>query len=223
MNFANTPDGTLAVLDMYRETIEHPASIPEPIKKHLDLTSGKDRGRIYELVPEGFKRRAQPRLSAAPTAELVRTLADPDAWRRETAQRLLIERHEARSLPLLVKLAADRPTALGRAHALWTLDALGALEAGPVLAAMSDPDANVREQAARLAGPRISGDPDLETALFGLADDPNAMVRLQVAFALGESRSPGAVIALARIAGATRATVGSRPRCSARPRAGPVR
>src|SRR5205823_6118258 len=35
VNFANTPDGILVILDMYRETIEHPASIPEPIKKHL--------------------------------------------------------------------------------------------------------------------------------------------------------------------------------------------
>ncbi len=50
VNFANTPDGTLLILDMYRETIEHPLSIPEPIKKHLDLTSGKDRGRLYDLV-----------------------------------------------------------------------------------------------------------------------------------------------------------------------------
>ena len=38
---------------MYRETIEHPWSIPEPIKKHLDLTSGKDRGRLYNLVLDG--------------------------------------------------------------------------------------------------------------------------------------------------------------------------
>ena len=54
VNFTNTPDGTLLILDMYRETIEHPMSIPDPIKKHLDLTSGKDRGRIYNLVyPKG--------------------------------------------------------------------------------------------------------------------------------------------------------------------------
>ena len=53
VNFANTPDGTLLILDMYRETIEHPWSIPEPIKKHLDLTSGKDRGRLYSLDFDG--------------------------------------------------------------------------------------------------------------------------------------------------------------------------
>ena len=93
VNFANTPDGTLLIIDMYRETIEHPFSIPEPIKKHLDLTSGKDRGRLYNLVYTGApdRPRPAPRLSQAPTAALVAALAHPDAWWRETAQRLLFE------------------------------------------------------------------------------------------------------------------------------------
>jgi putative membrane-bound dehydrogenase-like protein len=200
VNFANTPYGTLAVLDMYRETIEHPASIPEPIKRHLDLTSGKDRGRIYEIVPERFQRRARPRLSAAPTSELFRTLADPDAWWRETAQRILIERHETRSLPMLVKLAAERPTALGRAHALWTLDALGWLDVESLLAAMTDPDANVREVGARLAQRHLTGHPGVQNALMDLAGDRDAMVRFQTALSLGEARWLGAYEGLARIA-----------------------
>ena len=50
VNFANTPEGTLLILDMYRETIEHPLSIPEPIKKHLDLTSGRDRGDAEKML-----------------------------------------------------------------------------------------------------------------------------------------------------------------------------
>src|SRR4030095_8519087 len=54
VNFVNAPDGTLHVLDMYRETIEHPASIPDDIKAQLDLRSGRDRGRIYRLAPPGF-------------------------------------------------------------------------------------------------------------------------------------------------------------------------
>ncbi len=76
VNFANTPDGTLLIIDMYRETIEHPFSIPEPIKKHLDLTSGKDRGRLYNLVYTGApdRPRPAPRLSQAPTAALVAAL-----------------------------------------------------------------------------------------------------------------------------------------------------
>ena len=199
VNFANTPYGTLAVLDMYRETIEHPASIPEPIKKHLDLTSGKDRGRIYEVVPDGFMRRPSPKFRAARAEELVAALADPDAWRRETAQRLLIERRDPASLPMIARLADDRPTALARAHALWTLDALGALEPGPVLAAMGDPDPNVREQGAKLTKRRLGGHPDLEAGLVRLADDPDAMVRLQVALSLGEARSRESMRALAAI------------------------
>src|SRR5262249_54120773 len=124
VNFANTPDGTLLVLDMYRETIEHPISIPEPIKKHLDLTSGKDRGRLYHIVPAGFRKRPRPALSRASTAELVQTLADPDAWWRETAQRLLLERKDSSAIPPLKKLAQAPPNALARLHALWTLHGL---------------------------------------------------------------------------------------------------
>ncbi|MCA9134947.1 MAG: hypothetical protein KDA45_17380, partial [Planctomycetales bacterium] len=51
VNFVNAPDGMLHVLDMYRETIEHPWSMPEDLKAQVDLTSGKDRGRIYRLLP----------------------------------------------------------------------------------------------------------------------------------------------------------------------------
>ncbi|MCP4816405.1 MAG: hypothetical protein GY888_28135, partial [Planctomycetaceae bacterium] len=56
VNFVNAPDGSLYVLDMYRETVEHPYSIPAEIKKFLYLTSGSDRGRIYRLVSPGMKR-----------------------------------------------------------------------------------------------------------------------------------------------------------------------
>ena len=36
VNFANAPDGCLHVCDMYREVIEHPWSIHDEIKGHLD-------------------------------------------------------------------------------------------------------------------------------------------------------------------------------------------
>jgi putative membrane-bound dehydrogenase-like protein len=201
VNFANTPAGTLLVLDMYRETIEHPASIPEPIKKHLDLTSGHDRGRLYEILPaEGFNRRARPALAKAPTAELVPLLADPDAWWRETAQRLLIERNDKSAIPALKELAHGRPTALARYHALWTLEVLGGLENAQVVEAMSDPEPGVREQAAKLAQKRAAGDPAVRDGLVTLAGDPEGLVRLQVALALGDVPDPKAVEALAAIA-----------------------
>lgn len=200
VNFTNTPDGTLLVLDMYRETIEHPASIPEPIKKHLDLTSGHDRGRLYALEPVGFRRHRSPSLSKATTDMLVALLADPDAWWRETAQRLLIERNSPAALPALRALAEGRPNALGRLHALWTLDALGASDANLVLNGLADPEPGVREASAKLAMPLAASHPELAAGLVKLADDPEPMVRFQAAFALGAVPGPEAVAALAKIA-----------------------
>jgi putative membrane-bound dehydrogenase-like protein len=200
VNFLNTPDGTLLVLDMYRETIEHPASIPEPIKKHLDLTSGRDRGRIYAIVPEGFKRRGRPGLTKVSSLELVPLLADRDSWWRETAQRLLIERNDRAVVPDLKSLAKSRPTPLGRLHALWTLAALGALESADLQPAFSDGEPGVREQAARLAEALVGNEPSLQDALLRLADDADAMVRFQAAFSLGEVKGRAAIGALSRLA-----------------------
>ena len=54
VQFANAPDGSAVHFDMYREVIEHPASLPPLIKKHLDLTSGAIGGG-FTAWPEGFK------------------------------------------------------------------------------------------------------------------------------------------------------------------------
>src|SRR6185503_10221987 len=71
VHFQNAPDGCLYIVDMYREVIEHPWSIPEAIKKHLDLNSGNDRGRIWRIVPERFQQPKPPKLGSATTAQLV--------------------------------------------------------------------------------------------------------------------------------------------------------
>jgi putative membrane-bound dehydrogenase-like protein len=200
VNFANTPDGTLLVLDMYRETIEHPLSIPEPIKKHLDLTSGKDRGRLYNIVRDERTPHRRPSLSRAATATLVDQLADPDAWWRETAQRLLIERNDRAAIPLLKSLAARRTSALGRMHALCTLQVLGGLGEEELLAGLRDPEPGVREQSARLSEAFTANRPALAEAVVTLADDPDPMVRFQAAFSLGAVAGPRALEALATIA-----------------------
>jgi putative membrane-bound dehydrogenase-like protein len=201
VNFANTPDGTLLILDLYRETIEHPLSIPEPIKRHLDLTSGKDRGRLYELCYSGTRRNRTPKLSTAPASELVKHLADPDGWWRETAQRLLFERRDRTIIPALVAMVRERPSALGRLHALWTLELLGALQTDAIALALADQEPRVREQAIRLAETRLKHEPELLKMLRARCDDPDPMVRFQLAFSLGEANEdPRAIGALASIA-----------------------
>src|SRR5262249_1005930 len=114
VNFVNAPDGTLTVLDMYRETIEHPWSIPDDIRSQLDLRSGSDRGRIYRLTPPGFHRRRTPRLSRAGSTELVSLLEHRNGWHRETAQRMLNERPDPAAVPLLKQLIRGGKDRRGR-------------------------------------------------------------------------------------------------------------
>ncbi len=201
VNFANTPDGTLLILDMYRETIEHPFSIPEPIKKHLDLTSGKDLGRLYNLVPEAGYEKSSPRLSHAKNEALVALLGAPGSWWRETAQRLLIERNAQDAVPALKALARDdRMNAFSRVHPLWTLGALGALGDDDLIPALKAADPNVREQAARLCTGHLGEGSPVIAPLLALANDPEPMVRFQTALTLGDLKDARALDALATIA-----------------------
>ncbi|MFP6649664.1 MAG: PVC-type heme-binding CxxCH protein, partial [Pirellulaceae bacterium] len=116
VNFVNAPDGTLYVLDMYRETVEHPYSIPDEIKEFLHLTSGIDRGRIYRLVSPGMKRVVPVKPGELELGELVKLLGSDNGWMRTTAQRLLWERQQKQAIPLLEKFMAETDRPLGRLH-----------------------------------------------------------------------------------------------------------
>ena len=201
VNFANTPNGTLLILDMYRETIEHPFSIPEPIKKHLDLTSGKDRGRLYELTPESGVTQRHPKLQTANTEALVKELANPAAWYRETAQRLLVERSDVlTATPLLRDLATNPPSPRARFHALSLLAIFDTIDDADLLRGLNDSEPNIRELAIKLAEPRLKPESDLTRRCLEAAGDPDPMVRFQLALSLGECEAEGATSALAKIA-----------------------
>ncbi len=82
--FTTGPDACLYIADMYREFIEHPDSLPPAIKKHLDLNSGNDRGRIWRVVPVIFDRKPWPKFPL--TSEYL--MADESSWSMQTARRL---------------------------------------------------------------------------------------------------------------------------------------
>ncbi|REJ88336.1 MAG: dehydrogenase [Planctomycetota bacterium] len=204
VNFINAPDGTLHVLDMYRETIEHPWSMPDDLKARVDLTSGRDRGRIYRIVPgeyaAGFELPPAPRLGDASTKELVAELENPNAWWRETSHRLIFERQDQAAVDPLRKLLSGSEAAEARLHALWSLHGLGVLTADDLLQALSDADAHVREHAVRLAEPRLGDNPELLTAVLGLTGDEAPRVRFQLALTLGEVDDERVTSALRAIA-----------------------
>lgn len=197
---ANGPDGALYVVDMYRKIIDHPQYVPEQSRALLDFEAGKERGRIYRVVAGGWKRdRDAIDLGRMNAPDLARTLEHPNAWWRETAQRLLLERRDRSAIPLLRTLAKSSAGEAGRIQALWTLDALGGLETADVLAALDDQNGGVRENAVRLAEGRAASR-EIRSRLPGMVDDTDDRVRLRVALALGEVDEQAAITALAALA-----------------------
>ncbi|HYE99900.1 MAG TPA: PVC-type heme-binding CxxCH protein, partial [Planctomycetota bacterium] len=186
VNLAVGPDGALYVVDMYRAVIEHPQWIPLEMQKRVNLRAGEDRGRIYRVAPKALP------AHFAGLGDLVGELAHPNGWRRTTAQRLLVERQDRSAIDRIRVLAATGQ-ALGRLHALWTLEGLGALDATLVKAALSAPEPGLREHAVRLAERFLDA---LGTDVLRLAADPDPRVRFQVALTAGELGCVDAVAAV---------------------------
>ena len=220
VNLCNGPEGTLQIVDMYREVIETPDSLPEEILASLNLANGHDRGRIYRLAPIGFKAPKLPRLGSASVAQLVQELSSPNGWRRETASRLIDERQDPASAQLLRQLLRETNSELAQLHALYGLMGLEALHAEDLLLALASSSAGLREHAVQLAEPILdagSKNHRIESAntvaksqggtgelllneVISMANDPSPRVRFQVALTLGEIDDPRAGVALANIA-----------------------
>jgi putative membrane-bound dehydrogenase-like protein len=200
MALAHAPDGAMAVVDFYREIIEDYSAIPRYLQQQYELDHGKDRGRIWKIVPEQPLPVASADMSGLSTDALVQELASERFWRRQTARRLLVERKATAAAPAIAKLvtpSAPRPAVVNALHALA---ALGASDPATVRTALSHPDAAVRIHAVAVAEPLLKGDRGLCDAVLALANDPDADVVRRVALALGAANDPRTVDALAGIA-----------------------
>jgi HEAT repeat protein len=172
---------------MYRAVIEHPQFMPSELKNRPDLLLGKDKGRIWRIVPEKVhKKRTRPRLSQAGTPELVALLAHPDVWWRTTAQRLLLERQDKSTPEPLRKLSLCSDQPLARLHAAWLLEASNALDPNLVLQLLRDQEPRVRENAVQFAERWLAKNKALRERIITLAADADARLRFQVALSLGE-------------------------------------
>lgn len=183
VQFYNGPDGCLWVLDMYRETIEHPWSIPANLKARLDLDNGRDRGRIWRLAPDGFKEsRSRLGIGDTRTASLVSTLAHSNGWHRDTAARLIYQRGDTNAAGPLTALLQTATNGIARLHAMYALEGINRLTPADLAGALADSDPAVRRHALRLAGYR--SDPALHPSMAWLAADPDPWVRLVLALEL---------------------------------------
>ncbi len=140
VNTALGPDGALYIVDMYRAVIEHPEYMPTELKTRSDLSHGSERGRIWRVVgrtPIGEPDQIKPIMTFPWTTipfptdpQVIAQLVEyPNAWHRDTAQRLLVERHAVEAEECLRDILAKEPSDLGAIVALRTLHGLGLLKA----------------------------------------------------------------------------------------------
>lgn len=203
VNIFNGPDGALYVVDMYQGLLQHRIYLTSYLRQQY-LSRGLDapinQGRIYRIVPEKYERTAPARLDGLTAVQLVDKLKDPNGWVRDTAQRLLIEKHDSQATEPLRQLATqgEFPSAI---HAFWVMHATGDLTPAAINGGLASSDSKVRATAVRMGENylRVEGKNEVQTALFKKAEDPSADVKLQLMFSLGESKSPEAEAAMIQL------------------------
>ncbi len=202
VNLLTGPDGSLYVVDMYRDVIEDYSAIPRYLQQLYvrSLIAGARYGRIWRIVaadaagPEAFD------LGDSTTARLVSYLSHANYWQRMTAQRLLIQRQDATVVDALQTLVRTGTRPQSRLHALYALSELETLTSDLLKHTLQDPHFALRVHALRLVEGRLDRHPELLSVLLEMVDDPHPRVRLQLALSLGESDSQEAGDALVRLA-----------------------
>lgn len=211
MNFrpVNTytgPDGCVYIVDMYRGIIQESTwAQPGSFLYDQIMSKGLDknikRGRIYRLVHEDFDPGPMPRMLDESPAQLVGYLNHPNGWWRDNAQKELIVRGDTSVTGALRKTIADSSVnVLGRIHALWTMEGLGTLNRTDVLAALSDPNQQLRKTGVLLSEPFIKNNDEVVlTAIHELGAQSNRDVVTQILLSLHTSDAPQAKETLTQI------------------------
>jgi len=200
VNLRIGPDGALYIVDMYREIIEDYSAIPRFLQQQYGLDQGRTHGRIWRLVPKTVKVQKPPNFSKLSGMELAREIGSNNPWRRETAQRLLIERADKNPAKVLAKRLDGNWR--GAIRAINTLASIGTLKSSHVLTALRHKHFGVRIHALRIAEPLLKKDKAISAHVFSMVDtlDPDPSVRLQIALTLGALQTEASATRLAFLA-----------------------
>jgi putative membrane-bound dehydrogenase-like protein len=195
VNFATAADGTLWVVDFYRQFVEHPDFVPREMRERVAWRTGGEHGRLWRITrKEGRVPRPPGNLAKASTRQLLQQFNRPDSWPRETAQRLLVERRDPKSIRPLQNVARGAKLPEARVLALSTLALLNGLEERFILEALRDSDARVRVEGLRVMEGLPGGSaatPELLQRIEALAHEADERVRMQAALTLGSVRDAG--------------------------------
>ena len=190
------PDGTMFFIDMHRGIIQQgnwtrKGSYLRGVIDKWGIDKNVGKGRIYRLVHKDHKLGPKPNMLKDSTADLVAHLSHSNGWWRDSAQKLIILRKDGKSvIPALEKLAREGKSALGRVHALWTLEGLEAVKPGLLTEKLGDADHRVRMAAVRISEPFLTdGDEAVISGFKGLGKEAHADVSLQTINSIAYSGS----------------------------------
>jgi mono/diheme cytochrome c family protein/glucose/arabinose dehydrogenase len=182
------PDGALYIVDMYHGIVQHGSYMTPYLKEQTQkrqLDQHVHMGRIWRIVPRKAKQRELPKLGEMNGGELLGFLSHTDGWYRDMAQRLLVESGDQDLVPQVKELATNGSTALGRFHALWTLEGLDGIDESTIRTMLNDPDLLVLQTALRLAEPLAEKNPawksELAEKMKQLQAEASETVALQLA------------------------------------------
>ena len=201
INITTAPDGSIYIADMYHGIIQEsnwtrPGSYLRRKIDQYQLDKVIAHGRIWRLrfdglpgvpaTPAGPAAQATPEIPAQPAlaldtarprmldetpAQLVAHLTHDNGWWRDTAQHLLVLKQDKSVVPALRTLVQSSNSLVGRFHALWTIEGLGALDVALVRDLMKDENPRMRVQAIR------ASETLYKSSTRSLADDYRAMTK----------------------------------------------
>jgi mono/diheme cytochrome c family protein/glucose/arabinose dehydrogenase len=206
VNALTGPEGALYLVDMHHGVIQHRISLTSYLRKQGEdrgLISPLHLGRLWRVVPEGHKTTKLATHTGLKPAELITELGSGNEWRRETAQRLLIEGGDKTLAAALTAFGRETTSPMGHVHALWTQHGLGVADWTLVSAGLADADPRVRAAALRVsedlvAGPRRADVIARWTALAASEAVPE--VQLQLVLSMGEAKELAVDLAAAALA-----------------------
>jgi len=183
VNMTVGPDGSMYLVDMYRQVIEHPEWIPDEMEAKLDLEAGKDKGRIYKITNAAISTHKLANLNLRSTNGALLNLGHRNQWIRNTAQRLLMDKKlDQKSISKLVKIASDK-NIYARLHSMWILNNHGLLSMSILKNNLAHDEAGLRENALRIAENYLTDESVVNEVIARINDD-HQRVSLQACLTL---------------------------------------
>lgn len=203
VDMTTAPDGTMYITDMYHGIIQEgqwtqKGTYLRTKIEQYQLDKAISMGRIWRLTYQGLDRdKTQPKMLDETAAQLITHLGHPNGWWRDVAQQLIILKDDKSIVPALEQMARTDKNLLARFHAIWTLEGLGALNAGLVRELMKDASPRLQIQAIRASESLYkAGDHSLANNYQAFTKSTNTDIALQAMMTMNTLKVPDATVAI---------------------------